>query len=164
MPCPHCNCTSPYYDGRRPNFDELLYNRCGEIVNENGTIFTVALKNNCDGTVRQLGAVNFVTVILLLIATTLLGGYLHRQEVQFDEDEQTAQDYSIRITNPPNDATDPEEWRRFFLENCDGAQVTVWLLDGSVWLILLRSRLICYLFVRRCVPLLSTMIFWYVHS
>lgn len=106
-----------------------MFNRCGDIVDENGKTLRVALKNDCDGTVRQLGAVNFITVILLLIATTLLGEYLRRQEVQFDEDEQTAQDYSIRITNPPADATDPEEWRRFFLENCDGAQVTVRLLD-----------------------------------
>jgi hypothetical protein len=69
--------------------------------------------------------VNYFTVILLLIATALLGEYLRRQEVQFDEDEQTAQDYSIRIANPPPDATDPEEWRNFFLENCGGAEVTV---------------------------------------
>jgi hypothetical protein len=45
-------------------------------------------------------------------------------EVAFDEDEQSAQDYSIVIENPPGDATDPEEWRKFFYDNYDGAQVT----------------------------------------
>lgn len=102
-----------------------MYNRCGDIVSENGEVLRVALKNDCDGTARQLGAVNYITVVLLFIATAALGEYLRRQEVQFDEDEQTAQDYSVRITNPPTDATDPDEWRRFFMERCDGAQVTV---------------------------------------
>ena len=47
--------------------------------------------------------------------------YLNRQAVIFDEDEQTAQDYSIVITKPPSDAIDPEEWRYFFAEQRDGA-------------------------------------------
>ena len=116
---------------RRLAIDELLPNRCGDLIvidtvgASNVTTLRVALKNDCDATARQLGMVNYSTVILLLIATACLGEYLRRQEVQFDEDEQTAQDYSIRIKNPPPDATDPEEWRQFFLENCDGAQVTV---------------------------------------
>jgi hypothetical protein len=87
--------------------------------------FTVALHNECDATPWQLGAVNYATVIMVFLATIGLGEYLRRQEIQFDEDEQTAQDYSIRISNPPSDAIDPEEWHRFFEEKCDGAQVTV---------------------------------------
>lgn len=125
VPCPGCNCTSPSGSTRGSNMDELMFNRCGDIVTDSGEVLRVALKNDCDGTVRQLGAVNLITVVLLFIATAALGEYLRRQEVQFDEDEQTAQDYSVRITNPPSDATDPEEWRRFFFERCDGAQVTV---------------------------------------
>lgn len=115
---------------QRPGLDELMSNRCGDLVaidNDGSGIMTnlrVALKNDCDGTVRQLGMVNYFTIILLMIATAFLGEYLRRQEIQFDEDEQTAQDYSIRITNPPPDATDPEEWRQFFMEQF-GAQVTV---------------------------------------
>jgi hypothetical protein len=45
-------------------------------------------------------------------------------EVAFDEDEQTAQDYSIVVSNPPGDATDPEEWHIFFRDAFDGAHVT----------------------------------------
>lgn len=126
VPCPECVCLSD--ELRRPESFELLPNRCGELIDpvtENNTGLIVALKNDCDATDRQLGMVNYFTVIGLLIATAFLGEYLRRQEVQFDEDEQTAQDYSVRITNPPPDATDPDEWRRFFVENCDGAQVTV---------------------------------------
>lgn len=125
VPCPNCNCTSSNDDGRGSNLDELERNRCGEIVSAAGETLRVALKNDCDATLPQLGAVNYITVILMLVSTTLLGEYLRRQEVAFDEDEQTAQDYSVRVTNPPPDALEPEEWRRFFMENCDGAQVTV---------------------------------------
>ena len=55
----------------------------------------------------------------------LLGRYMREEEVKFDEDEQTAQDYSILIRNPPKDAKDPEEWRAFFKDNFDGAEAVV---------------------------------------
>ena len=35
-------------------------------------------------------------------------------EVVFDEDEPTAQDYSILVSNPPNDAKDADAWNAFF--------------------------------------------------
>lgn len=35
-------------------------------------------------------------------------------QVKFDEDEQTAADYSIAIQNPPQDVNDPEVYKRFF--------------------------------------------------
>jgi len=130
VPCPECECVFPN-STRALQSDELLPGRCGNLVSVdsdgsgNETTLRVALKNDCDGTVRELGMVNYATVILFLIANACLGEYIRRQEVQFDEDEQTAQDYSIRISNPPHDATDPEEWRTFFLENLDGAQVSV---------------------------------------
>jgi hypothetical protein len=34
--------------------------------------------------------------------------------MKFDEDEQTAQDYSILIKNPPPEVIEPEEWRQYF--------------------------------------------------
>ena len=34
--------------------------------------------------------------------------------VIFDEDEQTAQDYSMHMHNPPSDGIDPEECNQFF--------------------------------------------------
>lgn len=143
VPCPNCTCAAEAeLDDRSDSRSMLPKNRCGTAVSLGGdalmldtntdfftfdevTNFTVALRNDCDGTPLQLGAVNYATVIILFLATIGLGEYLRKQEVQFDEDEQTAQDYSIRISNPPSDAKDPEEWRRFFVERCDGAQVTV---------------------------------------
>jgi hypothetical protein len=120
VPCPTCDCTDT---SESFTADRLLPpERCA--ISENGSkVF--ALKNDCDGTHWYLAATNFGTVIFMVFAVMLLGVYMRREEIQFDEDEQTAQDYSIQITNPPGDAKDPEEWHRYFKENCDGAQVTV---------------------------------------
>jgi hypothetical protein len=62
-----------------------------------------------------------------MVAMVVISIYLYKKQVDFDEDEQTAQDYSIVILNPPTDAVDPNEWRDFFTENfpqCDGMHVT----------------------------------------
>ncbi len=39
---------------------------------------------------------------------------MSKEEVRMDVDEQTAQDYSIVVRNPPDDAVDPHEWVKFF--------------------------------------------------
>jgi hypothetical protein len=120
VPCPTCDCIDDHESFTV--YGLLPPRRCA--ISENGSKL-FALKNDCDGTHWLLAATNFGTVFFMVFAVMLLGGYMRREEIQFDEDEQTAQDYSIQITNPPGDAKDPEEWRTYFKENCDGAQVTV---------------------------------------
>lgn len=122
VPCPTCNCSSEDDQQRGLAHEQLYFSRCGTSAEDDSIVF--AKKNDCDGTPWQIGAVNYATVLLLFIATAVLGEYLRRQEVAFDEDEQTAQDYSVKVSNPPPDARDPEEWRKFFSENL-GAQLTV---------------------------------------
>jgi hypothetical protein len=117
VPCPDCNCTEE-------NNSEWQQNRCGVGFN-NGQNLTFVLKNLCNGQTWEIGIVNYATMILVLLCTMGLGFYLRYQEIKFDEDEQTAQDYSVLINNPPPDACDPEEWRKFMHDNFDGAQVTV---------------------------------------
>ncbi|KAG7353258.1 calcium-activated chloride channel [Nitzschia inconspicua] len=117
VPCDNCECE---VNGR--SFGTFPPERCAREVNGTRTFI---LRNDCDGTPWQLGATNFASVIWLLLSTMALGYYLKRQEIQFDEDEQTAQDYSVLITNPPADAKDPDEWKKFFEDSCDGAHVTV---------------------------------------
>jgi hypothetical protein len=65
------------------------------------------------------GLFNFATLLFCIIGMVVINYYLEKMEVAFDEDEQTATDYSILITNPPGDATDPAEWKEFFQANFD---------------------------------------------
>jgi hypothetical protein len=76
---------------------------------------TFVLQNNCDGTPWELTATTHI----------LLSYYISYQQIKFDEDEQTAQDYSVKISNPSKDTVDPDKWFHFFHDNCDGAHVTV---------------------------------------
>jgi hypothetical protein len=113
VPCP--DCSEGDFEGSR------LVTGTNDVTGENATF---ALHNDCDGPTIEQGMVNYATLMLVMLGTIGLNIYLRRMEVAFDEDEQSAQDYSIVIENPPGDATDPEEWRKFFYDNYDGAQVT----------------------------------------
>ena len=112
VPCPDCN----------P--DDFLDTRLVAAVSETTQETLFVLRNACEGATIEQAMVNFATLILIMVGTIGLNAYLKRMEIAFDEDEQTAQDYSIVIENPPGDATDPEEWRKFFFDQFDGAQVT----------------------------------------
>jgi hypothetical protein len=112
--CEDCSCTNETQGWQRTN-------RCANTTEG----LTFILKNNClerDGAFRKLGLVNFCTVIFLVISIFSLGVYLKNQTIKFDEDEQTAQDYSIQISNPPPKANDPDEWRRYFENNFSGVK------------------------------------------
>ena len=97
--CP--NCTSD-------QFDDMSF------VHDFEQNLTFARKNLCDGATLEQGFVNFGCLVFVICAVVYLSSYLRRMEVAYDEDEQTAQDYSIQISNPPEDATDPKEWHEYF--------------------------------------------------
>jgi len=120
VPCVDCNCSAALQD---PTFGMFPADRCAKDANY--PELTFVLHNECDGTPWQLAACSFAAMVLTVFSTFLLSIYLKRQEVQFDVDEQTAQDYSVKISNPPTDAKDPDEWFRFFNENFAGAHATV---------------------------------------
>ena len=73
-----------------------------------------AKKNTCDGATMMVGICNMASLGFILLAVVILSIYQRRKQIEFDEQEQTAQDYSIEISNPPEDATEPEEWKEFF--------------------------------------------------
>eukprot|EP00536_Pseudo-nitzschia_multiseries_P002604 jgi/Psemu1/294887/fgenesh1_pm.35_\ len=123
VPCPTCRCRG--VDDKISSWGLLPPGHCALSDSPDGDILTFAKKNNCDGTPWQLVATNYATVLFMVISVIFLGLYMKREETAFDEDEQTAQDYSIVITNPPTNAHNPDEWRNFFYDNFDGAQVTV---------------------------------------
>ena len=72
----------------------------------NCTMF--AKKNNCLGAQMQQGMVNYAALMFVFVAMFVMNRYQRKKAVEFDEDEQTAQDYSIVVNNPPPDAYDPE--------------------------------------------------------
>ena len=106
VPCDNCagDITLPQ--------DDLFRFQKGQ--NENGEELQFALKNLCEGALLKVGMVNFGSVLLVILGVIVLAGYLKKKQVVFDLDEQTAQDYSICVHNPPDDAHDPEEWKNFF--------------------------------------------------
>lgn len=62
---------------------------------EDETIFV--LRNNCEGATIRTGIVNLVVLFVTIVGVAIMQWYIIRAEVKFDEDEQTAQDYSIIV-------------------------------------------------------------------
>lgn len=94
------------------------------LTNSDGMEQPFAIKNNCDGATLSVGVYNLATIAVIILGLFATHIYLGRAEVNFDEDEQTAQDYSIKINNPPPDANDSKEWERYFRKKF-GVLVTV---------------------------------------
>ena len=111
--------------------------------NNNNSTLPFALKNKCDGATIAAGMVNFATTALVMVGMILMRIYLSRQEVAFDEDEQTAQDYSIVVRNPPHDAVEPEDWINFFQSNFHGVHINCCTVGID------NDTLICALVKRR---------------
>lgn len=60
------------------------------------------------------GLFSYGASVLLVVQLCFVFFWLQRKaEIVFDEQQQTASDYSIKISNPPKDATDPAEWKQF---------------------------------------------------
>merc|ERR1719491_2322830 len=66
---------------------------------------------------------NALIFLVLGIGFLIIHNLQKKAAVAFDLDEQTGSDYSIIVTNPPGDATDPDEWQQFFSQ-FDLAHVT----------------------------------------
>lgn len=117
VPCPTCTLDE---------FDRAESRIAGTTtITPEGELQTLifALKNTCDGAKFQVGIINMASLGFILLAIAVLSLYQRQKQIAFDEQEQTAQDYSIEISNPPSDATEPEEWRDFF-ESRFGGHVT----------------------------------------
>lgn len=124
VPCPECTARQFRNAEERLQVVQGYWDGNGDGTNITTTEMTFALKNKCDGAIFRVGMVNFGTTLLILTGMLFMRFYLQKMEVKFDEDEQTAQDYSIVIRNPPHDAVSPEEWREFFMTNFHGSHVT----------------------------------------
>mmetsp|Transcript_29806 Transcript_29806/g.49189 ORF Transcript_29806/g.49189 Transcript_29806/m.49189 type:complete len:964 (-) Transcript_29806:41-2932(-) len=84
-----------------------------------GEVTNIVLRNGCGRPGLTQGIVNYVALLFLIISFLLFGVYQRKRETLYDEDKQTATDYSILVKNPPPDAYDPEKWRAFFSQFAD---------------------------------------------
>ncbi|KAL9181404.1 hypothetical protein ACHAXT_010209 [Thalassiosira profunda] len=108
VPCPTCT-VDQFHEARGRIAGATTVTPSGELQT-----LVFALKNACDGARFQVGIVNMASLGFILVSMVLLTLYQRRKQLHFDEQHQTAQDYSIEISNPPGDATEPEEWKEFF--------------------------------------------------
>ena len=125
VPCPTCT-MNQFSD----NLDRLANITIPTSNNNNvNRTLVFALRNQCDGATFQVARVNFATVVFLVMGLVALQFYQRKAEQAFDDDEETAQDYSIVVKNPPHDAVEPDEWRDYFQDtfNARVAVVTVGL-------------------------------------
>lgn len=124
--CDDCFCSAETDAGRDQGW--FRTKRCYNHTFEDGSHEAFVVKNECLADDHRqlyvLGLINYAALIFLVISVYFLLDYhLDRETVLFDEDEQTAQDYSILVKNPPQLATDPEEWRQYFEETYPGVKV-----------------------------------------
>ena len=71
----------------------------------------------------DVGIYNLASLGWILLSLLALTIYQKRKQRQIDEKALAPRDYSITVLNPPEDATEPEEWRDFF-ESRFGAHMT----------------------------------------
>lgn len=72
------------------------------------------------------GILSWGASILMIIQFGFAFFWLQRKaEIVFDEDVQTASDYSLKINNPPSDAVNPDEWKDFLSQFGPVSYITV---------------------------------------
>mmetsp|Transcript_1802 Transcript_1802/g.3646 ORF Transcript_1802/g.3646 Transcript_1802/m.3646 type:complete len:736 (-) Transcript_1802:1158-3365(-) len=103
-------------------WSDFPQNRIANTTTTDSLVFV--LKNNCDGATVRSGMINLGVLAIIVVGILIMNRVIMKAEVEFDEDEQTAQDYSIVIRNPPKRAHDPKLWKDWFHDNFDGAHVT----------------------------------------
>ena len=98
-------------------------------------------RNACGGAMIMDGVIDYLTFVFVVIFLSAASYFLYIREVRMDEDVLTADDYSLLVTNPPEDAYDPDEWKEFF-EQFAESQVTLVTvaLDNEVMLRKLLQR------------------------
>ncbi len=132
MPCVDCT-----YDS------DLNMKNVTSVDGESTLLF--ALKNTCGGATFSAGIVNLVAMVFIIISLYYVSYYLGKKEVKYDEDELTAQDYSIIIKNPPGDSKDPQEWKKFFEEKFAAHTTCITVAvdnENIVWKLIERRALL----------------------
>ncbi len=144
LPCPAPDTCVATYCRCQILSQQDCYCKVGNLPYANSHVYQLsfAQKNNCDGATLRNGFINMTSVFLFILGAIFIRRQQNNLEVKFDEDEQTAQDYSICISNPPPDASDPEEWKQFFESNfnCNVAVCTVDVENDNIVQLLVKRR------------------------
>ena len=117
--CDPCDINATFVSSHRIAQAVGTYNGTDEEFNLN-----LALRNDCPAAQTATGIISFATLCFMVLGIIIMDVYQHNMEIKFDEDEQTTQDYSIIINNPPGDAKDPKEWKEFFESHYNDVHVT----------------------------------------
>jgi len=104
--CPDCKSKCNYTN---TNANENTFVDCAYDENH-----VFVKRNLCNGAKLRPGMVNYGSWIFAMIVFTLFAIHQKAIETRYDEDLLTATDYSVVVSNPPKEATDPEEWKHFF--------------------------------------------------
>eukprot|EP00937_MAST-01D_sp_MAST-1D-sp2_P005576 g5576.t1 len=87
-----------------------------QALRRSGTL-TLAATRPQQGACRltwNTGIVDLVNFGFLIVCILAYGRFQERMVTSLDEQQQTAQDYSVVVHDPPADARDPDRWRDFF--------------------------------------------------
>ena len=104
MPCKDCDLLNFSDDASR------LVMMTNTITNSTQTF---AYHLACDVNFRS-GMISLASLCLMCLGILVLSRYLKRREEQFDEENTTAQDFSIQVLHPPTKENDPEVWKKYF--------------------------------------------------
>jgi hypothetical protein len=135
--CP--NCTRSQWDGFSSAYDR--YAQATRSVTDSNNTTTGSDDNDNDNDEIQqqfvfilvthcriskwAGIVSMISMVVVCISIYIVSYISRQREVEFDEAQQTASDYSIEILNPPHDAKDAEEWRTFLSQFGHVTSVTI---------------------------------------
>ena len=144
VPCPTCseaNFTKYRIDDRL--ISGTLIDK-EKAVTHNATLH-FAVKNDCEGAKLAQGVVSLIVTLFIFFSMIKLRRDQRVIEKNLDEDEQTARDYSVVISNPPPDADDPMEWKDFFAKfDADCVTCTIAISNDFLLQILKERKEIVY--------------------
>jgi hypothetical protein len=79
-------------------------------------------------------------MVFVWVAVYLMSKAANRRERILDESQQTTKDYSVQVRNPPTDADDPDEWKKYFGQFGPVTSVTIVKDNEALLLQLLQRR------------------------
>jgi len=119
MACP--TCTAEQWEGFPPN--TARFASATPNSTEYSDPLTFILVNQCKIGLME-GMVSYVSLIFIIFSFVVISRLKEKHEVVLDEAEQTTEDYSVKVRNPPSDAHDVNEWKDFFTNQFDDTHVT----------------------------------------